>query len=543
MTESAPGRSRHLVATVVVGAAAVALLALLALLGWVLDSDALRSFDPGASSMKFNTALGLLAGAGSLALLALRPALRGPQLALGGALLAIGTATALEYALGVDFGIDELLFEDRDSPTTVDPGRPAPNTAGALVLLGLSLVAGRRARLRIASDACALAVALLALIVLGGFVTGTSEYRTISELTEMAIPTALCLAVLGFGRAAVPPEAGFGSLLVADGAAGRLVRGLLPAALLAPPLLGALFATIEGTGLIDDRVRLLLLVISLMLLMGIGVIAASRAIGRRDRERERLIGELQSANRDLESSNRQLEEFAQIASHDLREPLLVVEGFAGLLQRRAVDRLDDESGRFLENIVTGVDRMQLMIDGLLEYARVGRGALLLGQVPMNEVAREAVEHLTASIAESGGEVVVDELPTLAAERSGMVQILQNLIGNGLKFATDASPLVRVRAERRAGGWEFSVEDNGVGITPENREAAFEMFRRFHPAATPGSGIGLATCRRIVERHGGEIWVDAGPDGGSVFRFTIPDEPRTRAAQAPVEPPPASRTIT
>jgi PAS domain S-box-containing protein len=226
---------------------------------------------------------------------------------------------------------------------------------------------------------------------------------------------------------------------------------------------------------------------------------------------------------DLERSNEHLERFAYVASHDLSEPLRMVTGFVSLLRRRYEGQLDEEADEFIGYIVDGVDRMQALIRDLLTYSRVGRAELQLAPVAMDAVVSRAAEALTPAIDEAGAVLQVEELPTLEADRSQLGQLVQNLIGNAVKFAGEDPPVVRMSAQRDGDGWRFAFADNGIGIEPQYSERIFEVFQRLHgPAEYPGTGIGLAICRTIVRRHGGRIWVEPRPGGGSIFLFTIPD---------------------
>jgi signal transduction histidine kinase len=248
--------------------------------------------------------------------------------------------------------------------------------------------------------------------------------------------------------------------------------------------------------------------------------ALERAVAA-ERELERYAAE-------LERSNRELDEFASIASHDLSAPLLTVSGFLTLLEERYAERLDPEADEFIAHAVTGTRRMQRLIAGLLEYSRVGRAGLDPEDVDLGVVVRETIVGLRGSIEEAGADVVVDPLPTVHAEPHEIGRLLQNLVANAVTHAGGSRPVVHVSARDTAEGWEVSVVDNGVGIDPAERELIFKMFHRPGGAGSAdGTGMGLAICERIVERHGGRIWVEPAAGGGSAFRFTLP-----RRAPAP-----------
>jgi light-regulated signal transduction histidine kinase (bacteriophytochrome) len=222
----------------------------------------------------------------------------------------------------------------------------------------------------------------------------------------------------------------------------------------------------------------------------------------------------------------ELEQFAYVASHDLQEPLRMVVGFVQLLERRLGPGLDAESREFMDFAVDGALRMQRLIQDILAYSRITSR----GQPPQPQDSAaalgEALTLLETRIAESAAQISVGPLPTVHADRTQLVQLFQNLIGNALKFCANGAPLIAVNAAPDAAGWRFTVSDNGIGIAPEYRERIFGVFQRLHTRSEyEGTGIGLAICKRIVERHGGTIGVEAAPGGGSTFWFTLPAETR------------------
>ena len=239
-------------------------------------------------------------------------------------------------------------------------------------------------------------------------------------------------------------------------------------------------------------------------------------------EREALARERESALTELRRSNLELEQFAHVASHDLSEPLRVIGGFVGLLQRRYEGNLDADADRYIGATVSGVERMQELIDALLAYARVGSGDIQRSMVDTSEVADQAVQALGARIEETGGELRIGPLPTVSADAGLLGRVFQNLIANSLKFTNGEAPRVEVTAERGRREWVFRIADNGMGIDPEHSERIFGMFQRLHGRQMPGTGIGLPISRRIAEKHGGRMWVEPRTEGGSIFAFTVSD---------------------
>jgi len=239
-------------------------------------------------------------------------------------------------------------------------------------------------------------------------------------------------------------------------------------------------------------------------------------------ERKRAEEKLRLTLADLERSNKQLEEFAYAASHDLQEPLRMVSSYTQLLARRYQGRLDADADEFIAFAVDGARRMQSLINDLLAYSRVGTRGREFEPADCAAALAQALANLKAAVEESSAVVTHDPLPTVMADASQMVQLLQNLIGNAIKFHARPPPRVHLSALQRANEWVFSIRDDGIGIDPQYAERIFNVFERLHTREEyPGTGIGLAICKKIVERHAGRIWVESQLAKGSTFHFTIP----------------------
>jgi light-regulated signal transduction histidine kinase (bacteriophytochrome) len=225
-------------------------------------------------------------------------------------------------------------------------------------------------------------------------------------------------------------------------------------------------------------------------------------------------------NEDLLRSNRELEQFAYVASHDLQEPLRMVSSFTQLLSMRYKDKLDAEAQEFINFAVDGASKMQLLINDLLEYSRIATRGKNLTLTDMHSVLGQVLKNLSLIIQEKNALVTNDDLPAVHADGGQMVQLFQNLIANAIKFC-NTIPRVHISVQEEQDQFLFTVSDNGIGIEPQYFERIFQIFQRLHSRDEyGGTGIGLAICRRIVERHGGKIWVESKPGEGASFKFTI-----------------------
>lgn len=258
----------------------------------------------------------------------------------------------------------------------------------------------------------------------------------------------------------------------------------------------------------------------------IGTFGLSRDISELKLAEERLatkVQELQQLHREFEQSNQELEQFAYVASHDLQEPLRSIVGFCQLLEMEYEDRFDENGRMYLETIVEGGKRMQRLITDLLEYSRIGRRGNPFDTVPLRDPIDEAVALLHSAIAESNAVLEIGELPEVQADQGQMIRLFQNLIGNALKYRGKDKPVVRIWAEDAGDQWRVYVSDNGIGIPEEFSDQVFIIFKRLHTRQEyPGTGIGLAVCRRIIERHGGSLKLvyNQQNDDGCTFEITM-----------------------
>ena len=238
---------------------------------------------------------------------------------------------------------------------------------------------------------------------------------------------------------------------------------------------------------------------------------------RREHERE-----LASKVAELARSNAELEQFAYVASHDLQEPLRMIANYTQLLAERYRGKLDEQADKYIRYSVDGAVRMQALIQDLLKFSRVGKAEIEPRITECHAVVEQAVKNLQAAVLESGALVNWSGLPAVMADPSQLVQVFQNLIANAIKFHGAEKPIIQIDSEKKNDEWVLTVSDNGIGIPGENWEDIFVIFRRLHTRDEyAGNGIGLSICKKIVERHGGKIWIEAQPTPGCCFKFTLP----------------------
>ena len=242
--------------------------------------------------------------------------------------------------------------------------------------------------------------------------------------------------------------------------------------------------------------------------------------------KQRIIAEksLEAVIRELTASNAVLTQMVRVASHDLQEPLRVIQGYSDLIKNRYSEKLDESGKEFLEFIVAGTCRMESLIQGVLSHARVKQGIERFQTSDTNEIIQDALSNIAVSAEKSGMTITCEQLPRVLADRTQLLQLFQNLILNAIRFRSDSPLVVNVSAIRKGPKWEFAVRDNGIGIDEKYHDEIFGMFKRLSSRMVPsGSGIGLAICKSVVENHDGRIWVESKSGSGSTFHFTLPAE--------------------
>lgn len=523
------------------------LIGLVSLVAWSTGHGGSTSLSPEWSPIQPNAAICLvLLGVA----LQLSPTLRAGVLsAVAGLIAAI---TGVEYLFHWTSGIDNLVFT---SDYGVPPGRMAPNTALAIALAAAVLSARglRQSHPHLLSSGGSI-LSGLGVVAVAGYTTDLRGAYLWGNVTAMALGTAVALLAVGLSTLAAARL----SIFLRDPNAARGDWLPVPLGVAALTVAVVLWQAVVSAGDPTISVRTTSGVfITLVALITSGLVAALlarqtavRAQGAAEKaelalaaaalELENRAVLLEESLGQLRRSNRELEEFAYVASHDLQEPLRIVAGYVQLLERRYKGQLDDDADEFIGFVVDGANRMKNLIQDLLTYSRLASGGNAFAAIDLQAVVARSLATLSPALEQSDGTVEVGALPIVPGDAIQLEQLFTNLLGNALKFAAPGRPLsVTVTSRRVDDGWEVSVADNGIGIPPQHRDRVFRMFQRLHGVDDyPGTGIGLAIAQRIVARHGGEICVaDSAKDRGTTISFTLLEVPPvdTRTSSEPGPP--------
>lgn len=517
------------------------------LLGWLLRIPQLTSILPGFATMKANTALAFLLAGLSLWLAHIRdkkPWVDWVAKAAAALTTLIGLATLSQYLFDQNFGIDQLLVDDIFSPTAY-PGRMAPVTAMNLSMLGVALLILQRQRYRWTVELFALGALLASGFALLGYGYGVPSFYDFFPYSSIAIHTALTITFLSLGILFARPEHGIMKMFSSDDVGGEMVRRLMPGAIVVPFVLGWLLLTGERLGLYDSTFRLVLITASFVIVFTGLILWNARLLQRADRIQKQTQRELNKsremevellrAKRELEAANSELEAFSYSVSHDLRAPLRGIDGFSQALLEDYGDLLPPEGRGYLERVRYSTQRMAQLIDDLLKLSRVTRAQIHFTNVDLTRLAGSVVAELQRQFPERTVDCQVASSLLASGDSHLLEVVLTNLLGNAWKYtAKQAQARIEFGSRQEQDQLVFFVRDNGAGFDMAYAGKLFGAFQRLHtPSEFPGSGIGLATVQRIIQRHGGRVWAEAAVDQGACFFFTLPTAEVARAeAQTP-----------
>lgn len=485
------------------------------LVAWAFDIDILRT--PGAGFLPITAACAacsLLCGA---ALLALRKAgaedrrRRTVALIMAGAsaVLAAAALAVVLYGLGYGFGffVGERLPNAEEQVVT---------SAVAFLIASAALILAGIGRSRDAEFAC-LVPATMSLLAIAGYIYGAKVFRG-----QMPLYAAVSVLFLSGGTMSLRADEGFMNKITSNSFGGLMARRLLPATLLIPLTLGWLQHEGQHAGLYSPDPGLAFFSIANIFAFVAVVWWGVNSLYRMDTKRRQAERGLEDTAAKLRRSNADLEQFAYVASHDLKEPLRAISGSIQVFRAQFQDKVGKEADDVINHTVEGAARMQALIDDLLTYSRLTTSEGPMESTDCEPVLVEALRNLETAVKDSGAVVTTGKLPTVKANRTELLQVFQNLVSNALKYRSERTPKIHVDAEDRGREWVISVRDNGIGIAPQYVDRIFRIFQRLHTRREyPGTGIGLAVCKKIVERHGGRIWVESELEEGSTFYFTLP----------------------
>jgi signal transduction histidine kinase len=514
-------------------AATVAALGALVLAGWSLDVRALMSGAPGLVAMNPLTAMAFVLGSGALWLSLARfdtGPVRQLAMALAGAVAIIGVLRLIGY-VGVDLGIDRLIFSDRLNAERI-PNRMAPNTAAAFLLAGLALLGlGSPARrIHVAAQLLALLVLMISMVTLAGYAYEAGGLVQVRDFIPMALNTAIGFASLSVGILCAKPRMGLLAEIIGQDAGSRMARKLLPAVLGIPLLLGWLRLHGESEGLYDSRNGAAIMAASWAVILGAIVWWQARVLNRADAKRTTAEREIAALNyklrrhaTEIEATNRELEAFSYSVSHDLRAPLRSITSFSQALLEDCGDMLDDQGRDYLDRVVRGGQKMAELIEDMMILSRISRSEMQRTPVDLSATALEVANGLAQG--QPNREVEVKVKPGLVTNGDPKLLriMMENLLANAWKF-TGPCPDPRIEFGALPGDNGepvFYVRDNGAGFDMKHAGRLFTPFQRLHSEADfPGTGVGLATVQRVVRRHGGTVWAQSKVSEGATFFFTV-----------------------
>lgn len=503
--------------------AAVVVIAGITLGVWLVTPSAIPWF----IMMKLNTAFGLCCVSLCGLLLAREERTAWLRRGLATAAISIGVATLLQYALGANFGIDELLVSDQTSVGV--PGRMGSNTALVLALLGLAQLTMPSRPLR--AQVLAVAAASLSLLAVIGYAFAVPTLYAIGHHTQMALPTALCFLSLSISTLLWRPDRGLVSIFTAPASGGFMARRLIPLIFIVPLFTGWLSMRAVRSGVYDAAFAASIEALVAISVFAAVVLLSARTMNSLDRQQRAADARIRELNallekraQQLEESVRELESFSYSVSHDLRSPIRHISGFAELLEKRAAGAVDAQARHYLTTISTSARRAGQLIDDLLAFSRMARAPVQRAKVPLDRMVDEVWQELATERAGRAIDFTMGPLPTVSADPQLLRLVIQNLLSNAIKYtAQREQPRIELSASLGPAETIVSVKDNGAGFDMAYADKLFGVFQRLHGAPFEGVGIGLANVKRIVQRHGGRVWAYAEVDRGATFFFALPNQ--------------------
>jgi signal transduction histidine kinase len=513
----------------------------LALVGWTLDISFLRQGIASGVAMNPATAMGFLL----LGLEALRLHARNidPMFSKIGQIttwvVIIASAMNLsDLMLGTSFGVDQLLFTTQLDKELDHPNRMAPNTALCFFLLGWAMLSMRSQSKAAIPTAQALTVlpALFTLLAIVGYLYGTESFYGIGSYIPMAFNTAIAFLFLSATVLFIDPHQGYMRVFTSGGPAGKIAFILLPATLVVPFLVGWITLVALNEGLIDPALdHALSVVVNMAIFFALSYFSIRTLffsdLLRQKADAEQKLAELKAEELKIAqineahmiAINKELDDFAYTAAHDLKEPLRGIHNYASFLKEDYAGQMDEGAQQYVNNIQRLTARLSSLIDRLLAYSRLGRTELVRASVDVDAIVDEVAEDLNRLWTKEGIELRRNgRMGTVTGDAVRIGEVFQNLISNAAKYNDKPSKWIEVGCDRSCVPPVFYVRDNGIGIAQQHHENAFRIFKRLNESKKygEGTGAGLAIVKKIIERHGGRIWLESVPNEGTVFYFTL-----------------------
>jgi signal transduction histidine kinase len=427
----------------------------------------------------------------------------------------------IEYIFNVNLGVNRVLL---NYPLeNIGLAIMAFNSALNFLLITIALfILDKGINNKYPSQYIMLVVALITLFAIAGYIYGASELYKLYFYTSISFYTTLLFVLVVLATLFARPNKGLMRILTSERLGSAFARRILPLIIIFPLLFGFLAFLGEREGFYDTSYAIAIMMILTIVFLVFMVWNSTKSINKADAERQKTKEDLRNMIEELQHSNYELQQFAYITSHDLQEPLRTIASFSQLLERRYKEKLDSDADEYIDFIVSAAVRMKEMIQGLRDYSRIDTQSGEFKSTNIEEVLNEALSNLKAAIKENNAKITHDPLPTVKADGRQITQLFQNLISNAIKFRKkDESPKIHIKATKNNDEYVFSVSDNGIGMEIEYTIHIFELFKRLHTIDKyEGTGIGLAIAERIVDRHGGRIWVESELGKGSVFYFTL-----------------------
>lgn len=504
---------------------------LLVLLGWKIQSAILLSAIPGYIEMKGNTAIAFILLGSAMWLL--RPQQKILWQRFAGGILAvatmiIGLLSCSEYLFDLDFHIDTIFFQDTTrAGGKYRPGLMPPVTAAcfSLISLGLLLLHSKSRYLFQFMQVLIITVNAVGMLVLFAYLFNLDSFiGFVPTYPAIALHTAFLFVILTFGILLARPKEGVISILTNDTFGGTVARRLLPLSFLIPLTIGLLRIQIEHFGLYTGEYAASVAAFLNMLVFSTLILWNSRSLTRMDLENILLHKKQVALVEDLRGTNKELEDFAYVISHDLKAPLRGVNSIAEWIATDYADKLDEQGKKYLAMLKTRMEKMNDLINGVLEYSRAGKRQEQRLRIDLNKLAADVIELL--SIKRNVNVTIETPLPMIEYEPNQIKEVFQNLLSNAVKFMDKEAGQISIACQESDGYWVLSVADNGPGIDEKYFEKIFQMFQTLAPKdKTDSTGIGLTIVKKIIEKNKGKVWVQSQPGNGSTFYFTIPKENR------------------